>query len=43
MIENEDYLTVEVQILLCGVIIENLERVRSKKNAPFSKIYGLGA
>ena len=37
LIENEDYLTVEVQILLCGVIIENLERVRSKKNAPFPK------
>ena len=37
LIENEDYLTVEVQILLCGVIIENLERVRSKKNASFSK------
>jgi len=35
LIENESYLTAEVQILLCGVIIENLGRALSGKGAYF--------
>lgn len=37
LIENENYLTIEVQILLCGVIIENLGRALSGKRAFFSE------
>ena len=37
LIENENYLTVEVQLLLCGVIIENLGRALLGKRAFFSE------
>lgn len=37
LFENEDYLTPEIQILLCGVVIENLEFSLSKKKATFQK------